>query len=74
MAEQSGRPDPRMVDELQRKLERFASDLEPQEREAFSRLIDRDILEAALLGRLSVNPLSDEDDDGFWAKWAERQY
>lgn len=74
MAEQSGgRPDPKTVDALQQKLERFAQDLEHEERQLFSRLIGREVLEAALLGRLSVRPLA-EDDDGFWAQWAERQY
>jgi hypothetical protein len=74
MAEESGgRPDPKAVDALQQKLEQFAQDLEDDERQLFSRLIGREVLGAALLGRLSVRRLA-EDDDGFWAQWAERQY
>jgi hypothetical protein len=63
---------PERIESLQRKLEDFAQSLEPQERDLFSRLIDRDLLQAALQGRLDISRM--RDDVGFWAEWAERQY
>ena len=66
-------PKDEQIESLRKKLERFSNELDPGERELFSGLIDRDVLQALSQGRFDVQRMRD-DDVGFWAQWSQRQY
>jgi hypothetical protein len=60
------------IESLQQKLEEFGRGLEPDEQKLYQRLVNTDLLHAALAGRLDIQRM--REDDGFWAQWAQRQY
>lgn len=88
--QEKGGIDPGAIDSLAKKLQEFSEQLEPEERILLSQIVESggagtgvrprpspedfqntlNMLRASLKGRMRLR----DDDDGFWARWEQRQY